>query len=189
MRHELRMEAHGVTLRPVELVDAEFILGLRRDAVLSRYIGDTSPSLDQQRAWMESYFERPGDFYFVIETRGCPVGTVGIYDVDDQGAEWGRWIVRSGVPAAAGSALLVYRTAFSELGLSRLFCRTVQDNQHVVSFHDRVGLRRIAVERDGVTIGGVSRDFVVHELRAEEWPKLEAELERSAAMAARMLDR
>lgn len=189
MRHELRMEAHGVTLRPADLADAAFILDLRRDPELGRHIGDTSPSLDQQRAWMEGYFARPGDFYFIIEVSGCPVGTVGIYDVDEQGAEWGRWIVRSGVPAAAGSALLVYRTAFDELGLARLFCRTVQENQHVVSFHDRVGLRRIAVERDGVTIGGVARDFVVHELRAEEWPKLEPALERSAKVAARMLDR
>ena len=39
------------------------------------------------------------------------------------------------------------------------------------------------MERDGVTIGGVSRDFVVHELRAEEWPELEPALERSAKMA------
>jgi len=176
-----------VTLRPVEEADAAGILRLRTDPKLSRFIGDTSSALVDQQSWLERYFDRPGDVYFIIEVGDEPVGTVGIYDCCDGVAEWGRWIIKPGVAAAAASVLLTYQIAFTELQLDRLICRTVEDNGHVLSFHDRLGLRRTGVEAAGVTIGGVPKDMIVHELSSAEWAEVEPTLERSARMAERML--
>lgn len=187
MIHSHRCTAYSVTLRPVERADAAVIVGLRTDPKLSRFIGGTSSAQADQQSWLESYFARPGDAYFIIEVGSDPVGTVGIYDQRGDVAEWGRWIIRPGVAAAAASVLLTYRVAFTELKLERLICRTVSDNGHVLSFHDRLGLRRIGVETAGVIIDGAPKDMVVHELSREDWLDVEPGLERSARMAERLL--
>ena len=63
------MDGHAYRLRPVEAEDAAFILDLRADRERSRYLHRVSNDLEAQRRWLESYFERPGDYYFLIENR------------------------------------------------------------------------------------------------------------------------
>ena len=49
---------YGITLRPVEVTDAEFILELRTDKRLGQFLSTTSPDLDQQREWIRGYKKR-----------------------------------------------------------------------------------------------------------------------------------
>ena len=104
MRHDLRIVGHRYMLRPVDLGDADFITELRSNPKLNAYIHSTSSRVEDQIAWIERYFERPGDWYFTIVDRASNQreGTVGIYDYDEKAreAEWGRWIVRPGSLAA-----------------------------------------------------------------------------------------
>jgi len=180
------VSGHGLRLRSAGMEDADFILGLRLDASLARFLGDTAPDLDAQREWMRRQEAREGDFYFVIETlAGNPVGNVGLYDIDRQSAEWGRWIIKPGVQAAVGSVLLVFETAFEQLGLERVYSRTVEDNAQVVSFHDSCGLRRTGVEVGGVKLKGVPHNLVVHELTRAEWPAVRERMRPLARVAAR----
>ncbi len=182
------VSGHGLRLRSASPEDAEFILSLRLDPGLARFLGDTSPDVEAQREWMRRQEARDGDLYFIIETlAGAPLGTVGIYDITPTGAEWGRWILKPGVQAAMGSVLLVYQVAFEQLGLERVYSRTVEDNGHVVSFHDSCGVRRIGVETGGVKLRGVPHNLVVHELERSEWPAVRERLQPLARMAARFL--
>jgi RimJ/RimL family protein N-acetyltransferase len=124
MRHDLRLAGFRFGLRPVARGDAAFIVSLRTDPELGRYLHATSPRVEDQEAWIAAYEARPGDYYFVVEDLKdrAPVGTIGIYDVDAEapgGAEWGRWLIRPGSVAAVESALLMYRMAFEQLGLQR----------------------------------------------------------------------
>src|SRR5262249_23599995 len=115
MRHDLRLDGPAFRLRPVTLDDAELIVALRTDPRLSQYIHRTSPDVGAQRDWLERYFARPDDYYFIVERRrdGVAEGTLGIYDLagapDARRAEWGRWVLRHGSLAAPESAWLVYR--------------------------------------------------------------------------------
>src|SRR5262245_50058972 len=101
MQHSVQAEGFGVRLRPVRLDDAAFIVWVRNLDHAKGKVGDSAKDTASQETWLNSYFQRQGDYYFIIETlAGIPVGAYGIYDVNDGSAESGRWVIRGDVPAA-----------------------------------------------------------------------------------------
>lgn len=185
MRHDLHLTGHAFALRPVAVADAAFIVEVRAQG--GRFLNRGAATVAEQRKWIELYFARPGDCYFVVESRrdATPEGLVGIYDIDPQAraAEWGRWVLRPGSPAAVESALLVYRCAFGPLALERVVCRTLADNTRVVAFHDSCGLAR-APAPITITQDGQPRAAVEHALDRAGWPAVEARLDRLAQRVA-----
>jgi RimJ/RimL family protein N-acetyltransferase len=193
VRHEVRLQGHAFALRPVEIADAGFILNLRQDPQLARYIHPVSPRLSDQEQWIRDYLEREHDYYFIIErlSTAAPEGTVGLYDVNPTRgeAEWGRWILRRGSGAALESSILIYRFAFDLLGLDLVYCRTVADNARVVSFHSSFGLMTVPDGVRSVTLGDVTHDVVEQRLTADRWRQLCPGLDRRATAFAQILSR
>lgn len=185
MRHDLHLAGHAFSLRPVDLDDAAFIVDLRRQG--ARYINRGAQTEGEQRAWIERYFAQPGDYYFVIERNDdrSAQATAALYDVDPAGgrAEWGRFVVAPGSPAAVETALLVYRCAFERLALDAVYCHTLADNVQVVAFHDSCGLAR-RDEPVEVSHDGVGRPAVEHVLERERFESVRAHLDRLAARLA-----
>jgi RimJ/RimL family protein N-acetyltransferase len=184
VRHDHRVEGVAFRLRPVELADAGFLVALRTDQTRSRFLNPTSPRLDDQVAWTERYFERPGDYYFVVERTadGAAEGALALYDeVAGDAAEWGRWILRPGSFAAPESALLIYRFGFDDLGLGRVYCRTLTANQTVIDFHAAAGLTEAP--------GPPNAPYVEHQMNAPDWPAVRARLARGAERSAALLAR
>lgn len=186
MRHDIAMQGFRFGLRPVERNDAGFILSLRTDPELSAYLHPTPPALQAQEAWLDAYFDRAGDYYFVIEDlqQGGSVGTIGVYDIQGGGGEWGRWLVRRDSLAAVESALLVYRASFENLGLEEVCCRTVSGNAKVLSFHDSSGAERRSVLKGHFELGGVPRDAVEHRVDRARWATMRPRLEMLARRVA-----
>jgi len=179
MRHSLRIEGFRYALRPIAEADARFVAELRSDPELGAYLHRTSGRVEDQEAWLAAYFERTGDYYFVVEelATGEAVGTVGVYDSDGARAEWGRWLIRRGSPAAVESALLVYRAAFEGLQLDEVYCRTVAENAKVVSFHDSSGAERVATLENHFHLDGVAHDAVEHRVDRARWDRMRPKLE------------
>jgi len=194
MRHDIRISGHAFALRPIERADAGLIVELRSDDERARYLHRIPLDVAQQARYLERYFERPGDYYFVVERiaggTGQPEGLIGIYDVasDPARAEWGRWFLRKGSLAAVESAWLIYRVAFERLKLSEVYCHTLTDNVEVLSFHDRVGLARRHRLQGLVELDGRAHDVIEHVLVREQWPPVSAELEGLAVRLARRLN-
>jgi RimJ/RimL family protein N-acetyltransferase len=187
MRHSYHLDGHAFGLRPVELADAEFIVQLRaRDPQRVRYLHPVAPDVQLQRNWIERYFEREHDYYWVVEQLEprLPEGLLGIYDLKpaDKTAEWGRWVLRPASLAAVESALLVYRAAFDLLGLEALFCFTVADNLPVISFHDSSGLSRQGLLKAHFKLGDGIYDAVKHVCTRESWPNVRNRLEPQARL-------
>lgn len=193
MRHDLSQEGDAFRLRPVALEDSAFIVALRTDPSLSRFVHTTAADPAAQRAWIERYFERAGDYYFIIENQHTktPEGTISIYDLDPQHktAEWGRWILRAGSLAAVESVMHLYRIAFEHLGLDSVYCRTLVENEKVVSFHTSCGLKTTGVLTGAFNMDGQPRDAVEQRLSRSEWPAVEARLAPLAARTARLVAR
>lgn len=181
MKHDFELDGISHRLRPVTVDDAQFIFDLRSNPAISRFLHSGEESVVGQVDWIEEYFDRPNDYYFVIEslTRFEPVGTVGIYDVDvvDASAEWGRWIVLPGSLAALESAWLTYRCGFELLGLEELFCRTVAENEAVVSFHNSTGLEGEPLPGH-FDLGAGPVDAIEHRMSRESWSQVSPRLER-----------
>ena len=68
MQHTLQAEGFGVRLRPVRMDDAAFIVWLRNLDHVKGRVGDSAADAASQEAWLKAYFDRPGDYYFIIET-------------------------------------------------------------------------------------------------------------------------
>ncbi|MFM0212257.1 GNAT family N-acetyltransferase [Paraburkholderia sediminicola] len=148
-RHVIRpstpVVGKSICLRYAEPSDAEFILSLRSDEQLNRFISKTTADIDNQVAWLAGYKEREragSEHYFIIELRdGTPVGTVRIYDYRGDSFCWGSWLIRSDAPShvAIESALNVYEFAFYSLGFKQSHFDVRRANERVVAFHQRFG--------------------------------------------------
>jgi len=191
LRHDLSLDGPAFRLRPVELSDAAAILELRRDPSRSRYIHETPPSVEAQINWLEAYLGRAGDYYWAVERRadGATEGFLGIYDVDGDVAEWGRWVLRAGSLAAPESAWLVHQAGFTLLGLESLITRTLAENRAVVAFHARYGAETLRTLPAHTRIGSVTHDAVEARITRADWatagPRLRATAQRTASLVHR----
>lgn len=162
-------------MRPVEMKDAEFIVHLRRMPHARGNIGDTSESLDGQKSWLQRYFNRENEYYWILteSETGRSVGTCALYSISDGVGEPGRWVVYPDACfSIAATDLLVYRFAFDQLGLDRLIFNVVADNAKVLKFHRLFGAREFRVQKNGQVINGRLVDFIWFEVTKKEWPAL-----------------
>jgi RimJ/RimL family protein N-acetyltransferase len=188
VRHDIAIEGLALRLRPITDADAALIVQFRSDEQRGRYLHPISLNVIDQLAWLARYYEREGEYYFVIERLqgSSPEGLISIYNIDcsNNSGEWGRWILRPGSLAATESAWLIYRCAFEELGLDSVYCRTVSANEKVVSFHDscRIADRRLLP--GFFSLHGQALDAVEHRVTRSAWSELSPRLEEVAGLIA-----
>jgi len=177
MKHNFSAESFGVRLRPVRLEDAAFIVWLRNlDHAVGR-VGDSATDAAGQQKWLEAYFAREGDYYFIAETPGgIPVGTYALYNVAGRTAEAGRWIMRPNVTAALPSGFALCEIAFRQLHFSKLIGTTVATNLPVLSLNRKFGWRQTRVETAAQVIGGQPVDLIHFVLTPAAWDEAQARL-------------
>lgn len=194
MRHRFSLEGYGYRLRPIQLSDAPFILEVRReDPERNRFLHAVSDDPAAQEAWLNRYFEREGDFYFVVENRvtGQAEGLIAFYNAQDGRAEWGRWVLKKSSLAAAESVYLLYRIAFEQAGLRELYCRTVTENAAVTAFHTAAGEKTRGVLPHAVEIDGTWYDVLEQYAEKEHFYSTAAPLltKRARSVARRNFKR
>jgi RimJ/RimL family protein N-acetyltransferase len=148
MKHELSIDGYVYRLRPVSLTDATFIVETRlEDGERNKFIHPISPDILLQQVWIEKYYTIPNDYYFVVENKleKKPEGLIAIYNIIDNNAEWGRWVIKKVSLAATESFYLICRIAFEQLNLEEIYSRTIEDNKTVVAFHDSMNVKRRGV--------------------------------------------
>lgn len=192
MRHNISVEGFAFRLRPICDTDAPFVVELRSNPQLNRYIHSNSSKIEDQLRWFSDYYEREGDFYFVVESLdGTPEGLISIYELDKSAlcAEWGRWVMKPESLAAVESVFLMYRAAFERLGLKMVYSRTVADNSRVVSFHDSCDIPDRRVLSEHFELDGKKFDAIEHRVRRETWEKISAKLENLSKQTARRISK
>ena len=142
----------NIVLRDVEESDAAFILALRLDPALNRFLSPVADDVERQRAWIRGYLAGAGQAYFVIcDREGHPIGTVRLYDATGDSFSWGSWILQRDAPvtAAMESALLVYRLGLS-WGFQASHFQVSKGNDTVIRFHELWGAQRTGETADEV---------------------------------------
>jgi len=176
-------------LRSPQDGDAAFTVRVRSDPEAARFLHRIPGDVAAQQQWEATALERDDDLPLIVfrTTTQVPVGTAGIYriDRDHDSAEWGRWVISPGSLAAIESVLLIVRLAFGQLSLQRLYARTLKRNARVLSFHDGIGLTRVAEGQ--VDVDGVDEVYIEHVVTAGEAAALQRRLEPLAARIARHL--
>ena len=86
MKYDGKIEGKYVTLRAVEIEDAESTLSMRTDPKNSgRFFHSVGGDIEKQREWIKNQQVKEGDWFFIAEDKqGKPVGTIGMSDVHDK---------------------------------------------------------------------------------------------------------
>jgi RimJ/RimL family protein N-acetyltransferase len=184
MDHQLHLSGPNFAIRPIRLEDAALVVELRSDRQRARYLNPIPGDLSTQEAYLREYVDRAGDFYFVVValSTGRAEGLIGLYHWNEtaRSVEIGRWILRPGSTAVVESIWLAYRVAFETLGVNEVYCWTVAQNSHALSFHDSCGLERRRVDPNSFCLDGQQFDRIEHVLSSARWPAIEARLARLA---------
>ena len=131
------LEGEFVSLRPLQVSDAELTYGWR-NAARAKFLNQGAASVVQQATWIAS--RPPSEYNFVIELKnGLAVGMVSLTGIDtiNQRGEPGRFLIGNedavkGVPVAIEAMKLIYEFAFDQLGLMRI-CGTVAADNHLMT--------------------------------------------------------
>lgn len=157
-------------LRPVRMEDAAFIVWLRNSDHAKGKLGDSAATAEGQKSWLQTYSDRTGDYYFIVETTGgVSVGTIGIYDHAAASAEFGRFIIAPGVQAALSAMVLCCNLAFERLALSELRATSVGTNVKLHSFIRKLGFQQTSIDRAERRIKGEMVDIFNFSLTANDW--------------------
>lgn len=145
---DFTFEKYGLSLRFVNDEDADFIIKLRTDPKLGRFINSTSNDVELQKVWIKEYKKRESenkDYYFIFFENGIPVGLNRIYNIQDNQFTTGSWIFDPFAPdyCSIASALIVRIIAFEflDLEIERSFDGCHVDNKKVLKFNLMLGLK------------------------------------------------
>jgi RimJ/RimL family protein N-acetyltransferase len=138
-----------VTLREIRKTDAEDLYRWRMDPQSRPMFHSTDVvPFETHLQFVQRYFT-PGntDAWFIIETKGLPVGTIVLYDISPDGteAEWGRFVVAPehrgrGFGRQALALLVAYAR---QRGILRLRCDVLASNEHTRRMYREVGWRGV----------------------------------------------
>jgi len=145
-----KVVGNNLVFRNACIEDAEFILTLRLDADKGKHLSRTSPELSEQISWLERYKNDNSQMYFIIlDQHTNSVGTVRLYDQQDDSFCWGSWILKAGSPSCYSieSALMIYKVAL-RLGFNRSHFDVRKGNSSVWKFHERFGATKIKETTD-----------------------------------------
>jgi len=146
----------SINLRDITLDDVEFIFMLRSDTAKSRYLHTISPDIAEQYSYIQRYLTKEKEWYFIIEAKdGERLGTVRIYDVQEDSFCWGSWLIKDGAPmkTALESALLIYEYGFYTVGFTHVHFDVRKGNTRVQKFHESMGVWKTGETDDSILYG------------------------------------
>jgi len=142
---DYKLEGKYVTLRSVEESDAEFILSVRNDPRISKYLPPLTVTIEQQQQWISKQREDKDSYYFLLETpSGEPIGTLGIYDIVGDHGEGGRSCCIGEPFASIEASVLLNDFIFETLKLSYTTIWVYEGNKSVLALNKSFGYEWIS---------------------------------------------
>lgn len=92
MVYNKAIEGKFVHLRAVQPEDAEFILKIRNDKEISKYLPPLNITVEQQKSWISKQRNDSDSYYFIFtNNKGESLGTISVYNINNEHAEVGRF--------------------------------------------------------------------------------------------------
>lgn len=141
---DFSMNKYGIDVRLVNEDDSTFILSLRTDKTLARFINYTENDENKQRQWIRNYKERERqglDYYFIYSKDGVPFGVNRIYNIKGDTCTGGSWVCKTGTPVELSipTSLLCRDIMFDILNLKEDNFEVRKENKKVQKFHIMTG--------------------------------------------------
>lgn len=147
----MQLTGNKIILRLVEEEDSYFILKLRQNKELNKYISSTDITVEQQKEWIKKYKireENKEEYYFIILNKEMnqPCGTVRIYNIDkiNKVATWGSFILDFTRPNGASKEVIdiSLNFAFKELKLKKIELDVRKANKKAIHIYEKNGFIR-----------------------------------------------
>lgn len=118
----IEINKYGLYARLVDVEDSEYIVKLRTDEKLSRFIHATDVDVAKQIEWIRNYKKREQegkDYYFIFYKNGEPIGVNRIYNINEANFSTGSWVFGPNAPYGAAflAQIIVRDLAFYDLEL------------------------------------------------------------------------
>jgi UDP-4-amino-4,6-dideoxy-N-acetyl-beta-L-altrosamine N-acetyltransferase len=178
-----------VALRAVGPEDSQRLLDWRNRPEVSAYMyTDHLISPKEHAGWFEAALAAPDRRYWIIELDGAPVGMANLAGIDAvrRRCEWAYYLAEPSTRGRGVGAVVEFMVidhVFKDLGLNKLWCEVLIDNEAVWKLHQSFGFVREALYRDHVWKAGRFQDVVGLGLLAGDWAEVRA------GCAARLADK
>lgn len=141
-------ERYQLSVRLVSEDDACYILKLRTNTELAKFIHQTDDDLDKHLEWMRKYKEREldgRDYYFIYFKDGQPVGVNRIYNVFQYYATIGSWICdpTNDTETSIATYFFMLDILFEYMNLDLTIFDVRKKNTHVWKLHKMAGAIKV----------------------------------------------
>lgn len=148
LNNNFTLDRYGLHVRLVTEEDSEFILKLRTDFNLAKYLNSTKNDIEIQKQWIREYKIREEcgtDYYFIYSLNGNNIGLSRIYNIKGKTAISGSWICLPGLPFEYPilTAIIVREIFFEILEIDIDLFDTRKDNKKVIKMHHLFGAHKI----------------------------------------------
>jgi UDP-4-amino-4,6-dideoxy-N-acetyl-beta-L-altrosamine N-acetyltransferase len=175
-----------VRLRQIIPDDGARVLAWRNSPEVSAYMySDHQIGQAEHDRWFSAALTAPDRRYWIIEMDGAPVGLANLARIDlaNRRCEWAYYLGEASTRGRGlGSRIeyIVLRHVFETLGLNKLWCEVLLDNEGVWKLHESFGFVREALYRQHVFKDGRFQDVVGLGMLSSDWaaakPAIEARL-------------
>lgn len=142
---DIVLEGKCINLVPIKEIHFSDIVRIRNQEKNRYYLNQEKVlKVESQKKWYSEYLERDNDLYWCIENKeGIVIGTVRIYNIDDEACHYGSFIIDEnytmGLPYALETEILVLDFVFQILKLSRVINEDRVDNIKMNAISKKMG--------------------------------------------------
>ncbi len=144
----LSFKHYNLEVRLVEQVDCEYILNLRSNPKLGKYLSSTPNDIEKQIQWIKNYKIREKqekDYYFIYLHEGNKIGVNRIYNINGKTATSGSWICSPNLSFEIPllTVVIIREIFFEILELEIDLFDTRKNNYKVIKMHKLLGAHKI----------------------------------------------
>ena len=137
---DYKIEKYGMMARFVDESDAQFIVDIRTDESLSKYLHATDNDLQRQIDWIRAYKLRETEgreYYFIFYVGDTPYGLERIYNIKNDSYEHGSLVFKKESPFGASikADIITREIGFNLLGKQTNFFDVSKGNNGVIEYH------------------------------------------------------
>lgn len=148
MNHSLRDRYNRVSLEPLKIYEIEKMRKLRnenREWFISKEIITST----QQREWYNNYLKKENDFMFSVYYKNTDIwiGVVGLYDILNREAEFGRIMIDGKLVNEKGlgleATICVCKIGFSKLDIDKIKLEVFSNNFSAINTYKKAGFEYV----------------------------------------------
>jgi hypothetical protein len=134
------LNKYGIDARFVDEDDTDFVLSLRANKELTKYIHQVDDNRDKQLKWIRKYKIRESEgleYYFIFSRDGIDYGLERIYDIKEDSFTHGSFLFRPESPIGMSSLcdIITREVGFDILGIPKNLFDVRKGNNNVLHYH------------------------------------------------------